>query len=102
MQSGAIVHDDEEVTRWSESLCRACLDAIESTVPPAPTAAEQATAAELFLEQIRTEVLTAEAAGDLERLRALGPFLDDLALDFPIPVPDDLRALAARYRPTGT
>ena len=102
MQSGAIVDDDDEVTRWSESLCRSCLDAIERTMPPAPTAAEQAAAAELFLEQIRTEALTAEAAGDRERLRALGPFLDDLALDFPIPIPDDLRALAARYRPPGT
>ena len=98
MQAGAIVRDGEELLQWSESLCRSCLDAIDRSMPAPPTPAEQAAAADEFLAQIWVEALAAEAAGDAEHLRALGPFLDDLADDFPRRIPDDLLALAARFR----
>ena len=101
MQSGVIVTNDDAPLRWSESLCRSCLDAIERTMPPSPTPSEEAAAAEQFLAHLRADALSAEAAGDTARLRALGPMLDDLAVDFPRPIPADLLEIAARYRAPG-
>lgn len=101
MQSGAIVSEHDELVRWTESLCRSCIEAEERFMPPPPTRAEQAAAADLFLAQIREEALAAVAEGNTDLLRRLGPFLDDLANGFPQPIPDDLMALAAPFRVPG-
>jgi hypothetical protein len=93
---------DGTQTSTTERLCVSCFAAWQAARDAEQAAVEARVRADLadgtLFEQLRADLAPALAAGDPEALAQAAEFLDLVSGGLATPLPDDLQALADRYR----
>jgi hypothetical protein len=93
---------DDTQTSTTARLCAACFAAWQAACEAEAAAIQAQVRADLadgaLFEQLRADLAPALAAGDPEALAEAAEFLDLVSGGLDTPLPDDLQAVADRYR----